>query len=351
MRTVEHPKRWLDVPADPSEFLELATEEGWGDGLPLIAPTAERVSIQLETVSISADEPLGRMPPGQGLVTPEKVAANAVMAGCPPEAFPVVLAGIRATLEPAFNLNGVQTTTHPVAPLLVVHGPAVDQLGVNAGPGIFGPGNRLNATIGRAVRLCLLHIGHARPGERDRATQGQPSKYSFCIGENASETPWTTYVQRHAALASSGDAVTVFAGENPHNVNDHVSTSADGILDSVAAVVANPASNPVHYSRGEVFVVLSPEHAETVANDGFELDDVQLYLFEKARLPLRRLQRGTMWGMQAWPPWMEAISDLDAMLPPVSAPDSFRVIVAGGPGKHSAVLPGFGASNCVTTPF
>lgn len=350
MRT-DDPGRWLDVPADPSELLDLATEEDWGDGLPLIAPTPERVSMHLGTVSGPADEPLGRMPPGQGLVTPEKVAANAVMAGCTPEVFPVVLAGVRAMLEPGFNLNGVQTTTHPVAPLLVVHGPAVDRLGVNAGPGIFGPGNRRNATIGRAVRLALLHIGHARPGERDRATQGQPSKYSFCIGENASETPWTTYAQRHADLAESGDAVTVFAGENPHNVNDHVSTSADGILDSVAAVVANPASNPVHYSRGEVFVVLSPEHAATVANDGFDLDDVQLYLFEKARLPLRRLQRGNMWGMQAWPPWMEAMSDPDAMLPPVSEPDSFRILVAGGPGKHSAVLPGFGASNCVTAPF
>lgn len=351
MRTTDSTARWLDVPSDPYELLDLATDEEWGDGLPLIAPTPERVTMHLETVPVAAEEQLGRMAPGQGLVTPEKIAANAVMAGCPPEAFPIVLAGIRAMLDPVFNLNGVQTTTHPVAPLLVVHGPAVDRLGMNAGPGVFGPGNRLNATIGRALRLALLHIGHARPGERDRATQGQPSKYSFCIGENASETPWVTYPEHHADMAPSVDAVTVFAGENPHNVNDHVSTSADGILDSVAAVVANPSSNPVHYSRGEIFVVLSPEHAETVANDGFELDDVQHYLFERARLPLRRLQRGNMWGMQAWPPWMEALSDPDALLPPVSTPASFRILVAGGPGKHSAVLPGFGASNCVTLPI
>lgn len=347
MRTSGSPE-WLEVPSDAGDLLDLATEEGWGDGFPLVAPTPERVASHLETVSVPADEELGRMAPGQGMVTPEKVATNAVMAGCPPMAFPVVLAGIRAMLDPAFNLNGVQTTTHPVAPLLVVHGPVVARLGTNAGAGIFGPGNRLNATIGRAIRLALLHIGHARPGDRDRATQGQPSKYSFCISENASESPWETYPEHHAGMGPSVDAVTVFAGENPHNVNDHVSTSAPGILDSVAAVIANPASNPVHYSRGEIFVILSPEHAETVADDGFGLDDVQLYLFDQARLPLRRLQRGNMWGMQAWPPWMEAVSDPDALLPPVSAPDSFRILVAGGPGKHSSVLPGFGASNCVT---
>jgi hypothetical protein len=339
---------WLDVPADALSFLDAFSADGWGDGLPVVPPTQERIEAHLETVAVDADHVFGSMPPGQGQVTAAKVAANAVLAGCAPETFPIVLTATIAMLTARFNLNGLQTTTHPVAPLLIVSGPVVARLGVNAGAGCFGPGTRFNATVGRALRLVLLHIGYARHGERDRATQGQPSKYAFCIGENSDESPWAPYSEAYAGLEAGADAVTLFGGENPHNVNDHVSTSADGVLDSVAAVIANPASNPAHYTQGEIFVVLSPEHAATVAKGGFDRADVQAYLFERARLPLRRLRRGGMWGMQAWPPWMEAIADPDALIPPVRSPDGFRVLVSGGPGKHSSVLPGFGASNCVT---
>lgn len=339
---------WLDVPDDPIAFLDAFSADGWGDGLPVVTPTRERIAAQLATVPLNGDDILGSMPPGQGQVTAAKVAANAVLAGCTPDTFPTVLTATLAMLTPRFNLNGLQTTTHPVAPLLIVSGPIVQRLAVNAGAGCFGPGTRFNATVGRALRLVLLHVGYARPGERDRATQGQPSKYAFCIGENVDESPWVSYPQAHAGLGAEVDAVTLFGGENPHNVNDHVSTSADGILDSVAAVIANPASNPVHYTQGEIFVVLSPEHAATVAKGGFDRVDVQAYLFERARLPVRRLRQGGMWGMQAWPPWMEAIKDPEALIPPVRSRDAFRVLVAGGPGKHSSVLPGFGASNCVT---
>lgn len=339
---------WLDVPSDALTLLDAFSADGWGDGLPVVTPTQERLEAHLETVAVDGDLVLGSMPPGQGQVTPAKVAGNAILAGCTPETFPVVLTAVIAMLTPSFNLNGLQTTTHPVAPLLIVSGPVVERLGVNAGAGCFGPGTRFNATVGRALRLVLLHIGYARPGERDRATQGQPSKYAFCIGENSAQSPWAPYPQAHAGLEARADAITMFGGENPHNVNDHVSTSADGVLDSVAAVIANPASNPAHYTQGEIFVVMSPEHAATVAKGGFDRADVQAYLFQRARLPLWRLRRGGMWGMQAWAPWMEAITDPDALIPPVRSPDGFRVLVAGGPGKHSSVLPGFGASNCVT---
>lgn len=339
---------WVEAPGDSLALLEAFTADGWGDGLPLVAPTPERIQAHLKTVPVDADQILGLMPPGRGQVTATKVAANAILAGCAPETFPVVLTATVAMLTPRFNLNGLQTTTHPVAPLLIVSGPAVKRLGVNARAGGFGPGTRFNATVGRALRLALLHIGYARPGERDRATQGQPSKYAFCIGENFVESPWPSYPQAYAGLEAGADAVTLFGGENPHNVNDHVSTSPDGVLDSVAAVIANPASNPAHYTQGEIFVIMSPEHAATVAKGGFSRADVQAYLFERARLPLRRLRQGGMWGMQAWPPWMEAIKDPDALIPPVRSPEAFRVLVSGGPGKHSAVLPGFGASNCIS---
>jgi hypothetical protein len=339
---------WIQVTADPAAFLESMTAEGWGDGLPVVLPTQERMERMLATVSVDPETPLGAMPPGQGQVTPARVAANAVLAGCDSESFPVLLTAVLAMLSPQFNLNGVQTTTHPVAPLLIVSGGVVQRLGVNDGAGAFGPGTRFNSTVGRAIRLVLLHVGYAKPGERDRATQGQPSKYAFCIGENTRESPWPGYAQAYAGLEDGADAVTVFGGENPHNVNDHVSGTAAGVLESIAGVIANPASNSVHYTQGEIFVVMSPEHAATVADSGFSRSDVQSYLFERARLPLSRLRQGGMWGMQAWPPWMVAMDDDNVRLPPVRSPAGFRILVSGGPGKHSSVLPGFGASKCVT---
>src|SRR5436309_14598789 len=142
-------------------------ERGWADGLPIVPPTPERVEVMLGRIDAAPDLVLGKIPPLWGEATLEKVAINAVMAGCVPEALPVLAAALEAMLEPAFNLYGVQATTHPVAPLLIVHGPAATRVGMHAGAGVFGPGNRANATLGRAVRLCLWNIGGARPGTGD----------------------------------------------------------------------------------------------------------------------------------------------------------------------------------------
>ncbi|MQA86149.1 MAG: hypothetical protein GEV03_16330 [Streptosporangiales bacterium] len=339
---------WSQAPSDVTEFLEYAEKLGWGDGLPLVPPTAAAITAMLDAAGLDADESLGVMPPAEGLVTAAKVAANAVLAGCTPQAFPVVVAAVQAMLEPRFNLNGVQSTTHPVAPLVIVHGPVVERVGFNARAGTFGPGCRANATVGRAIRLCLLNIGGARPGEGDRSTQGQPSKYTHCIAENAAESPWPSYAVEGAGLSPSDGAVTVFGGENPHNVNDHVSTGAVGILSTVASNVAVLGANNAHYSGGEFFVVLGPEHAATAAGSGFRRRDVQMWLYEKARLSLGELKRGGMWGMQAWPAWKDSETDDGVRLPLVDSPDDFRVLVAGGPGKHSSVLPSFGATRSVT---
>ncbi|MGH3665343.1 MAG: UGSC family (seleno)protein, partial [Egibacteraceae bacterium] len=138
---------WWEVPADPLALLEQAESEGWGDGLPLIPPSAERVQACCDHAGLDPEAMLGVMPPAEADVTAAKVAANAVMAGCRPEVFGVVVAALEAMLEPSFNLGGLQTTTHPVAPLVVVHGPVVDALGFNAGAGTFGPGNRANASV------------------------------------------------------------------------------------------------------------------------------------------------------------------------------------------------------------
>jgi hypothetical protein len=324
----------------PEAILAAFCEREWCDGLPIVPPTEDRVRRMLG--GAPADRSFGAMPPLWRQATLEKLAVNAVMAGCESAHFPVIVAAVQAMLEPSFNLYGVQATTHPVAPLSIVHGPIATALGVHAGSGCFGPGFRANATIGRAIRLILLNVGGAWPGRHDMATQGSPAKFSYCIAERA-DSPW--------GPLHGHDAVTMFGGEPPHNVNDHVSTTAGGILTNVADTAVSLGSNVGWYfSQSQLLIVLGPEHAQTIAGDGFSREDVQRFVFEHARLPLRLLKRGGMWGIQDWPRWMHAIGDDDALLPQVPSPDDVLVIVAGGPGKHSAVVPNCTFSRAVTRP-
>jgi hypothetical protein len=321
--------------------------QGWTDGLPIVPPTEARVAAMLAGIDREADHVVGKIPPLWGEATVEKVAVNAVMAGCAPEALPVLVTALEAMLDPAFNLYGVQATTHPVAPLVIVHGPAAERLGMHAGPGVFGPGNRANATLGRAVRLCLWNLGGARPGQGDMATQGSPAKYTYAIAERVEASPWGPL---HASLGfdAGEDALTVYGGEAPHNVNDHVSQKAPNLLSVVADTAATLGSNVGWYfAQSQLLLVLGPEHAATIAEDGFTRADVQRYVYEHARLPLHRLKLGGMWGIHDWPRWMETADD-HALLPVVPGPDDVYVMVAGGSGKHSTVVPNCCFSRAVT---
>ena len=325
----------------PEAVLAAFCERQWCDGLPIVPPTEARVRAMLG--GAAGDRSLGAMPPLWRQATLEKLAVNAVMAGCEPAAFPLVVAAVEAMLDPSFNLYGVQATTHSVAPLLIVHGPIAAELGVHAGSGCFGPGFRANATIGRAIRLILLNVGGAWPGRHDMATQGSPAKFSYCIAERADASPW--------GALHDDSVVTVFGGEPPHNVNDHVSTTAAGILATVADTAVSLGSNVGWYfSQSQLLIVLGPEHAQTIAADGLSRADVQRFVFENARLPLSTLKLGGMWGIHDWPRWMDAITDDNALLPQVPSPDDVMVIVAGGPGKHSAVVPNCTFSRAVCRP-
>jgi len=334
--------RDLLVEDTPEAVLEAFVEREWCDGLPIVPPTEERVRAMLAGADPARS--LGAMPPLWRAATLEKLAVNAVMAGCRPEYFPVIVAAVEGLLDPAFNLYGVQATTHPVAPLAVVNGPYGRQIGLHGGSGCFGPGFRANATIGRAIRLILMNVGGAWPGRHDMATQGSPAKFSYCVAEHEAASPWEPL--------RAGDTVTVFGGEPPHNVNDHVSTGAAGILATVADTAVSVGSNVGWYfSQSQLLVALGPEHAKTIAEDGFTRADVQRFVFEHARLPLRRLKLGGMWGLQDWPAWMMAVTDEDALLPQVPSPEDVFVIVAGGPGKHSAVVPNCCFSLAVSRPI
>ncbi len=332
----------------PEELLELFETRGWGDGLPLVPPTSERVAAMLggQEDAAFADELVATLPPRFGRATRRTIAVNAVLAGCRPELLPVVVTAIRGLARPEVNLRGVNATTHPVAPLVIVHGAAVREHGFNAGLGAFGPGCRANATVGRAVRLVLLHVAGARPGSGDASTQGQPSKYAYCIAENEAASPWEGYARHSAVDAPS--AVTVFCGENPHNVHDMESGAPAGILDKVASVMATLGANNAPVSSAEFFVVLCPEHAATIASAGWARRDVQGYLYEKARLPAGLLRRS--FDVVQWRPWEKALGDGDPM-PMTDHPDNIRVLVAGGAGKHSCVIPSWGMTRSVTLPL
>jgi hypothetical protein len=329
-------------------MLSAFTERGWGDGLPVAPATPETVS---EFVGFSGRDPfeiVGDIPPAWGEATIEKVAVNAVMAGCRPEYMPVILAALEGMLEPQFNLYGLQATTHPAAPLVLVSGPQAAALGMNSGAGAFGPGFRANASIGRAVRLVLLNLGGARPGILDRATQGQPSKYTYCIAENDEESPWVPH-RVHLGFQPDETIVIVAALENPHNINDHGSFTAEQILTTIAGTMATGGSNSNYLGGTDPYLFLCPEHAVQIAQEGFSREDVQDFLFERARMPRSRMGAG-QWSYlrdrhRANPRYKELgldDPDLDEF-PAMTDPRDLNIVVVGGAGKHSSFAPPTGA--------
>ncbi len=337
----------LDVTTDSPEAVWAAyAERGWGDGLPLVPPTPDRVDAMLAALGdVDPDEPVATLPPRFGHATRRAIAVNAVLAGCPPPCLPVVITAVRALARPELNLRGVNATTHPVAPLVIVSGRIAEDAGYNGGTGAFGPGNRSNATTGRAIRLILLHIAGATPGPGDASTQGGPAKYSYCVAENLAATPWESYPASVGIDAPS--AVTVHCGEAPHNFHDMESDGPARILDKCASAMATLGQNNAPISQGEYFVALCPEHAATIARSGWTRHDISSYLFQRARLPARALR--SAFDSLAWDQWMRAVPDDDA-LPMTARPDNIRVFVCGGPGKHSAVIPSWGMTKSVTLP-
>lgn len=329
----------VSLPADGID--EAFVARGWSDGLPVVAPTRARVDAMLGNCPRDALAELGTMPPRHGIVTPQILAVNAVMAGCLPAYFPVVLAAVEAMLEPAFNLFAVQATTHPCGPCVIVNGPIAAQLGINARYGAFGPGARANATIGRALRLILMNVGGARPGVLDRSTQGQPAKYGCCVAENEAESPWEPlHVAR--GFASSESAVTVTAAEGPHNINDHVSDDAAGILATVVGAMTDMGSNNA-YLYGQPAIAFGPEHAAILAAGGYTRAAIQEHVFAHARLPREQWQRGGMAGM-----FPDRFAN-EEMKPVIKAPDDLLVLVVGGFGRHSCWLPTFGDTTRAVT--
>jgi hypothetical protein len=341
------PGAGIEADDDFDAINALYMERGWGDGLPIVPPTAARVEKMLAYSDRPWNESIATIAPRYGEATPLRLAANAVMAGCRPEYFPLFMLAIEAMCEEPFNLYGIQATTHLCAPLVIVNGPMAVELGINSGHNAFGPGTQSNATIGRAIRLALVNIGGAIPGAGDMSTFGAPSKFSYCVAENEADSPWEPlHVER--GFAKDATTVTVIGAECPHNVNDHESLSAEGILTTIAGTMATTGNNDVYYDA-QPLVVMGPEHAKTVAQGGFSKADAKRFLQEHATLPMNRFSkenierrfRGTLKARYGESP-------LDTPIPLVQRAEDIIIAVVGGAGKHSAFIPTFGATKAVT---
>ncbi len=313
---------------------------GWTDGLPIVVPTVERVEWMCAGALHQADDVLGHIAPRGAPITLRHLAANAVMAGCLPEYMPVLETAVAAMQEGMFNLFGMQTTTHPCALLVIVHGDLADRIGMNSGAGCFGPGNRANATIGRALRLVMMNVGGALPGETDRATQGSPAKYTWCFAENEAASPWPPY-RSLFGLGAGESAVTIAAVEGPHNINDHGSDTGEDILRTIAGTMATVGSNTL-YCGGDHFVVLGPEHAAVIANSGFSRARAQAYLYEHARVSADRIPPKKLEEAASWGDYAGKLAEWSGRIPIARAAEEIRLLVAGGPGKHSSWIPTFG---------
>jgi hypothetical protein len=317
-------------------------DHGWTDGLPIVPPTPSRVAAMLAGMpGCDAEELIGVVPPKMGRATLRQVAVNAVMAGCKPEYLRVVVAALKAVMAPAYGLHHRQTTTHAGAPLIIVNGPITQELRINGGRGLFGPGWRANATIGRALRLVLVNIGGAGP-EVDASQTGHPGKYTYCIAEYEAANPWEPlHVTR--GFKREQNVVTVVNAEAPHSMTENVQTDPREILRTFASSMATLGVNNL-YSQGQPVLVLGLEHVQHLKAAGWVKRDVQQALFEMARQPWGLMKNR---GKSRGPRFPEFVDQNDdrSMVPIMNAPEDLIVIVGGGAGGKSMFLPTAGGQS------
>lgn len=324
------------------DVVEWYFSQKWSDGLPVVAPTPEKIEAALAALGGDPDYIESRIPPRWGGLSRRTLAINIVMAGCLPEYAPIVRAALLAMCEPQFNLNGLQASTHMAAPLLIVNGPARIRLGMNAGCNVFGPGNRANATIGRAIRLVMLSVGGGVSGDLDKATLGHPGKYTYCIAENEEESPWAPYHVENG-FQKDDDTVFLIASEAPHSVTNHIANDPEGILDSIISTMSNIGHNNASMG-GSCTVVIGIEHAKTIAAKGWTRRDVKSYLWMYSGNSFEALSFGHRYGKVYNKNLPKSYRRTpDSRIPIVERPEDIHVFVAGGSaGRFSAFIPGWG---------
>jgi hypothetical protein len=329
---------------DLGQAIELCFEKGWTDGLPVIPPTERRVRQMLEAAGLAPDRQVAFITNRQVAVTAEKVAINAVMAGCRPEYLPVIVAAIEAIADTRWAYHGPGTSTAGAAVLMIINGPIRRALDFNAGDNLFGPGWRANATVGRAVRLVMRNVIGSLPGQLDRATLGHAGKYTYVIAENEDDSPWTPlHVER--GFRPEQSAVTVMAAMAPHQVYNQLSGTAEGVLTTLCDSMRNPGQA----GQPNYCLVLAGEHMRTIAGSGWTKADIRRFVFEHTQSSVAHLKRTGRLPGAAKP------SDETTLRPLVMTPEDILVVAAGGrAGSFSAYVPGWAsrtASEAVTRPI
>ena len=323
-------------------------QKGWTDGLPVVPATEQLVGQMLSAYPQDPDHSLGVIQPRNAQVTLEKVAINAVMAGCRPEHFPVVVAAVKAVLVEEFNVAGVSSTTGGATPVVIVNGPIARQLGINGDAGCFGPGYRANASIGRALRLVIRNLGGLVPGEMDKATLSTPGRFTFCFAENEERSPWPP---RHLELGYGPNAsiVTVSGIRGVYTVMETTVPTGIEVLHTIVGTMKGVGvSNYYQIGTGaQIVLVLCPEHAADISASGLSKPEVREFIYQNARMPLAQLKDVAHYGNRNWPDWIDETNP-DTLVPIVRSADDIVVVVAGGDGRHSAWLAGWGVTRIVT---
>jgi hypothetical protein len=323
----------IDQATDPAAMIEAYYDAGWTDGLPVVPPSDASIAAMLAGAKLRGDEVIGEIHGRNAVVTAESLAINAVMAGCRPEYTPVVVAAVKSLCHPDFAYHGPASSTGGSAMVLIVTGPIAAELGINSGHNAFGQGHRANATIGRAVRLIMMNALNTKPGFFDRATFGNPGKYSFCFAERE-DTPWEPFhVSR--GFGAEESTLTLYASNSLQQVYNQLAATPEAILRCYADALYNLGS-PNVYGFNQSLVVLGFEHADVIRANRWSRRDVQTFLMEHCRRRVADLKRAGRLPGDITPEdettWRQAFE----------SPDDLLIVCAGGAGSWSAVLPGWG---------
>ena len=331
--------------AQADDVAEFMFDQGFSDGLPLVPPTPERVMRMLAGTSRAPQDVVAQMPPNMGEATVEKIAINAVMAGCKPDYLPVVIAAVEAMCTDEFNIHGVMATTMGASPVMVVNGPIRERLGMNSGLMALGTGNRANATIGRAVRLAVRNIGGSKPGGTDRSTLGSPMKFTMCFAEREDRSPWSPlHVER--GFKADESVVTLFAmTSGPVHIVDQESRAPDEMAGTLGLGLESMFLPKYHMMPVDALLVVCPEHVDTLMCDGlYDKDRLRARIQEVTTRPLREMVANEVSGAGMTRAAAAKLSEeqLNNPVPKFAKPDHIHIVVAGSDaGKFSSAFHGW----------
>ena len=313
--------------------MEMYFEKGWTDGLPVVPPTEERIWAMLDAAGRKPEEVIGAIPVRARVITAEKLAINAVLAGCLPAYMPVLVAAVEALCDPRLSIHGPSASTSGMGFLTIVNGPLALKIGLNAGENLFGPGWRANATIGRAIRLLLRNVCGAVPGVLDRSCFGHPGKFTYCIAEDEAHSSWEP-LHAERGIPREQSAVTVFAGSAPIQVSSTTSPEPEAILRAVADAMGS--CGRLFVANGQFVVIVAGEHRRRLVDRQWSKKDVRAFLHQEAQRTVADLAR---MGRHAPPATPEAGS---RRIPAVAGPDDIMVVAAGGDaGSYTGVISGW----------